>query len=300
MEELPEVTVIVPVRDDSDRLRACLTLLAAQDYPRERLEVLVVDSASMLPLTVEAPASDVLVRTVRVERPGSYLARNAGIRASTGSVLAFTDADCLPDAGWVSAAVRALAGRDAIATGPVHVFPRDPARLHPAEAWELVHAFPQSRYAREGWAATANMVTTRGVFDRVGLFNDKLLSGGDVEWGRRATGQGVPIVYEPAAAVRHRARDSFRELGTKLARVHRGADARAVEQGRARPAWWQEIARGWTPPIGSVARGWRDPRFPTVQTRLAYTAGEFYVRYSTVLLRTRLAVEARRGRSTAR
>jgi glycosyltransferase involved in cell wall biosynthesis len=299
VDELPEVTVIVPVRDDGDGLQACLGALGAQDYPADRFEVLVVDSASQPPIEVRAirrpDGGDLAVRTVRVSRPGSYRARNAGIEAAQGTVLAFTDADCLPEPGWLRAAVAGLGSRDAIVTGPVQVFPRNPQRLHPAEAWELVHAFPQERYAESGWGATANMVTTRGVFDHVGLFNDRLLSGGDVSWGRRATGQGVPLVFEPAAVVRHPARGSFGELGAKLRRVHRGAYARRAEAGSPPPRWWQESMRGLTPPLGSVARGWRDPRFSTVRSRAAYTVGEFYVRYSSVAVRTRLALEASRS-----
>jgi GT2 family glycosyltransferase len=293
-QEQLDASVIVPVRDEATRLQQCLRALAAQDYPADRFEVVVVDSASEPPLTLTGPPG-LALRTVRVDQPGSYLARNAGIETARGRVLAFTDADCLPDRGWLRAAVEALDDRDAIVTGPIEVFARDPRRLHPAEAWELVHAFPQQRYAADGWCATANMVTTAGVFAKVGRFDPELLSGGDVAWGLGATDAGVPILFDERARVRHPARASFRELGAKLARVHRGARERRRAAGVPEGPWWREPTRGWVPPLGSVARGWRDPRFPTLRARLALAVGEFFVRYRSLAVRTQQARDLRPG-----
>jgi glycosyltransferase involved in cell wall biosynthesis len=297
--ELAKVTVVVPVRDDTERLRGCLRAIAAQDYLGRggRIEVVVVDSASRPPLRRAAlGAPEALgVRLLREDRPGSYRARNAALEVATGEILAFTDADCLPEPAWISAAVRTLAGRDVVVAGPIVVFARDAARPHPAEAWELMHAFPQARYVAEGWAATANLVTTRRVFTQVGRFDESLFSGGDAAWGWRASAHGVPIIFEPAAAVRHPARESFQELHAKLARVQSGAYARGLAAGEAPPPWWREALRGWTPPVGSIARSWRDPRFATTRARLSYTAGALYVRYGSIPLRARLAARARRG-----
>ena len=53
------------------------------------------------------------------------------------------------------------------------------------------------------FAATANLITTRDVFERVGAFNPALYSGGDFEWGRRAWSIGVAQRYAEDAVVQH-------------------------------------------------------------------------------------------------
>src|SRR4051812_27832091 len=96
----PFVSVIVPVFNQSEPLRACLRALNGQTSPRARFEVIVVDNGSTDPVSVPTGSHS----TVRVEgesKPGSYAARNRGVAIARGSVIAFTDADCVPAADWV-------------------------------------------------------------------------------------------------------------------------------------------------------------------------------------------------------
>jgi len=115
----PRVSVVVPVRDAADRIGRCLEALLAQSWPRDRLEIWVVDDASR-------DATRERVRALGVsllEQPeprGPYAARNRGLLAATGEVLAFTDSDCVPGKDWVLRGVAALeaAGAD-LAAGHV-------------------------------------------------------------------------------------------------------------------------------------------------------------------------------------
>lgn len=213
------VSVVVPVHDDRAGLRRCLAALAAQDRPAD--EVVVVDSASTPPLTLPdlAPPS---TRLVRVEEPGSYRARNAGIEVATGSVVAFTDADCVPRADWLATGLVALDRADRVA-GEVDVVPRPGRRRTAVERFELMFAFPQDHYVRaEGFGVTANLLVRRAVLDDVGPFDATLTSAGDAEWGRRATAAGWSLVHAPEVVVRHDARRSWRELVAKRRRTMRG------------------------------------------------------------------------------
>src|SRR5690606_31008932 len=107
----PRVSVIVPVRDDVEGLSRCVAALQAQDYPTDRFEVVVIDNGSIRDLRPVVP-DEPRFRLVREDRPGSYVARNAGVAVATGEVLAFTDADCRPRADWLSQGVAALARPD--------------------------------------------------------------------------------------------------------------------------------------------------------------------------------------------
>jgi hypothetical protein len=86
------------------------------------------------------------------------------------------------------------------------------------EQLDAARFFRQQRYVLESFAATANLFVRRAVFDAVGHFDERLLSGGDQEFGARAHAAGVPIDYAPAAVVHHAARRSLSEL---LAKAHR-------------------------------------------------------------------------------
>jgi GT2 family glycosyltransferase len=108
---LPRATVVVPTTASrADELVECARRLSALDYPD--FEVIVVDNR-------RAPGAgdDVLARVaslpgVRVlaeRRPGISAARNAGLRAATGAVIAYTDDDVEVDAGWLRALGRRFA-----------------------------------------------------------------------------------------------------------------------------------------------------------------------------------------------
>ena len=74
---LPFVSVIVPVFDDAESLAIFLEALAAQDYPRERFECVVVDNDSHEPIRIPAACS-CAVRVFREQQAGSYAARKSG------------------------------------------------------------------------------------------------------------------------------------------------------------------------------------------------------------------------------
>ena len=109
---LPSVTVVVPVFGDRGGVQATLDALRAQDYAGS-FDVVLVDNGDndrspVLGPTAPALPRDIEVQVVREPVPGSYAARNAGLRTTSAQVLAFTDADCAPRTDWVSAGVAAL------------------------------------------------------------------------------------------------------------------------------------------------------------------------------------------------
>ncbi|WP_432561327.1 glycosyltransferase family 2 protein [Kineococcus sp. SYSU DK003] len=270
----PFVDVVVPVKDDP-RLEACIRALLAQDHPADRFRIIVADNGSREPrhdLADLDPRVSVLVEP----RPGSYAARNAAVARAHGDVLAFTDSDTLPDPGWISHAVRALQDGAQVVAGRVRVYPRDTARPHPVEAFEVVNAFRQDRTVRQGFAVTANIVVPRDVFDAVGPFNADLPSGGDAEWCGRAVAAGFALTYVDDAVVAHPARESYAEAWKKLCRVQHGRQLR-VRAGERPPG--ELSVKAFYPPVGSILRAARSRELTGVRSRVAYVVGAFYMRY---------------------
>jgi glycosyltransferase involved in cell wall biosynthesis len=95
-----KVTVIIPAYRDTGRLNACLSALSRQTIPHGDFEVIVVNNDLKEDVLINAE-HDFRLTVIREEIPGSYAARNSGIRHAKGEILAFTDSDAVPDAGWI-------------------------------------------------------------------------------------------------------------------------------------------------------------------------------------------------------
>jgi len=230
----PTVSVIVPVRNDAAGLTNLLPALLAQTYPRRRIEILVVDNGSrdesFAVAERYAAAHPGMVRALVEDRvASSYAARNAGLRAATGQILAFTDADCTPDPGWIAAGVRALDETPADLAGGRVIFTLPPrpsaAALHDA----ITNLRTGHTIATQGSAATANLFVRRQVVEALGPFPAHLRSGGDAIWTHRAARAGHRLTYAPDALVSH----PPRELGPLLRKCAR--------VGQGQPAVWREL-----------------------------------------------------------
>lgn len=151
------VSVIVPARNAASTIGATLEGLANQESD-ERLEIIVVDDGS------DDATGDTVrewgdrVRLLRQGKGGPAAARNAGASAAAAEVLAFTDADCVPEPHWIAAGVAALEGA-ALVQGAV--LPDPSASPGPFDR--------TLRVSREtGLYELANLFLHREWFERVG------------------------------------------------------------------------------------------------------------------------------------
>jgi len=243
--EFPFVSVIIPTYHDWERLRGTLSALEHQDYPADRLEVIVVNNdPSDEPLKPMELGDGWVI--VKEGKPGSYAARNRGLHLARGEVVAFTDSDCLPDQHWIERGVSHLRRGAERVAGRVALF-YGGERLNCVEKYEKACAFPQKRYASEGISVTANFITWRRHFVDLGFYDEALFSGGDTEWGRRATAAGISIIYAPDVLVKHPARNNLSDLLTKRRRL--AAAALSVRKPVGRMALLISLVRGVLPPL---------------------------------------------------
>lgn len=226
----PLVSVVVPHYNDLDGLGLCLDSLRRQTLGRGQFEVIVADNNSAGGVcAVRRLARDVLV--VPAPTQGAGPARNAGVAAASGRILAFIDADCVADQDWLRQGISALERFDYIG-GQVITKAGDGGKITPAEAVECVFAFNFKRYIeKENFSGTGNLFVPRPVFDRVGEFRAGVSE--DIDWCRRANALGLRLGYAERAVVYHPARREWRELTRKWDRVI----AETIRLARERPGW---------------------------------------------------------------
>jgi len=213
----PKVSVVVPHYRDLTGLDICLTALGRQTWPAADFEIVVADNASPEGEAAVAKVIAGRARLVVVEAKGAAPARNGGVAATRGEILAFTDSDCQPSPEWLAEGLAALAQFDLVG-GAMAVLVEDATHVTSAEAFERVFAFDNAAYVRDkAFTVTANLFCPRALFDRVGGFRTGVSE--DLEWSHRARDAGYRIGYAPAAVVGHPARRTWAELTTKWRRV---------------------------------------------------------------------------------
>jgi cellulose synthase/poly-beta-1,6-N-acetylglucosamine synthase-like glycosyltransferase len=221
-EHTPTISVIIPVFNDPEALDACLNGIKNLAWPTEGLEVVIIDNDSKPPISI-SPQVYPSARVVHCSKPGSYAARNAGAREARGEVLAFIDADCIPDRDWLATSVKSLeiSGDNAIIGGDVLFMP--PAHPTTVTKYQLAVGFQQEKNITEKkFSATANLVVTRDAFQRIGEFEERLLSGGDREWCWRAFDLGYNLQYCKDSIVRTPPRQSLTSAIRQTRRIAAG------------------------------------------------------------------------------
>jgi GT2 family glycosyltransferase len=214
------VSVIIPYYGEREALHRCLQSLGRQTLGNDEFEVIVVNNRPERKLSL---SRDILLSNVTIadeQQPGSYAARNRGVRLARGRWLAFTDADCIADRRWLEEGLRRVAQQDPLG-GHIELTVANPDSL--AEQYDVVFGLDQRFYVQErGFAATANLLVSRDVFQKVGPFAASLRSAGDVEWCRRASRMGHAVGYCPEAIVYHPARTRCRQILRQTVRFQGG------------------------------------------------------------------------------
>lgn len=252
MTVVPRVSVIVPVYNGAETIGACLEALVAQDYPKDQLEILVVDNKS-----TDETARVVArypVRCVREDQAqSSYAARNRGVGEASGELLAFTDADCVPARDWLRRGVAAFAdARIGGVAGEIQPLPPQTiAQRYAVEKRALSQegALRQNSYRPAVY--TANAFYRKRALEQAGLFDPSVKSGGDADLAWRVQERlGLTLAYCPEAVVYHEHRRRVRDLLKQRRNYGYGSVVNYVkhrqQMGRRtlRQAWWELASLG--------------------------------------------------------
>jgi GT2 family glycosyltransferase len=203
---LPSVSLVVPTYGRPHQLVECLRSLARLDYPRDRLEVLVVDDGGPTPLDDLVASSQLQFRItlIRQGNAGPAAARNTGAERAQGEYLAFTDDDCVVEPDWLLKLAevwedfpRSMVGGQTLNGAPGLVSAM--AQTITDVVYRHYNADPE--HAR--FIASNNMALPAREFREVGRFDPSFRSAEDRDLCDRWLHQGNRIIYTPGARVHH-------------------------------------------------------------------------------------------------
>jgi mycofactocin system glycosyltransferase len=210
----PLVSIIVPVRNRPAEIKACLHSLEGLQYPKERLEVMVVDDAST-DHTPEIVSTFPVTLIKLAEHKHASFCRNLAAQKATGEILAFIDSDCLADPFWLRELVAAFMDPSLGAVGGMveSYFSKKGLDQYEKVKSSLIvgHWFQRSQEKESFfYIPSCNLLVRRDLFLELGGFREALSVGEDVDLCWRLQESGSFCEYRPMGRVYHRHRNRIK------------------------------------------------------------------------------------------
>jgi GT2 family glycosyltransferase len=233
----PSISIVIATCANPELVVRCVAAIQAET--RGAYEVLVVENrprgSTVARVLAERFAGDERIRYVEEQRPGLACARNAGLRAARGELVAFTDDDVIVDAAWVPAIREAFAAAPQVACVTGLILPLEletPAQLLIERFAGYGKGFQPRIYSLEKpppdqplfpytagyFGSGANMAFRTGFLRDIGGFDPILGTGTAARGGEdldiciRVLGAGAQLAYEPRAIIWHRHPDTEAHL----------------------------------------------------------------------------------------
>jgi O-antigen biosynthesis protein len=204
----PFISVIVCTYNGSRTIRTCLEKVLKLEYPN--FEVIVVNDGS----TDSTPAilQEYGVRIISTENHGLSSARNTGLAAAGGEIVAYTDDDAYPDRHWLTYLAHTFLTTSYVGVGGPNVPPKDDGLIADCVAnapGGPIHVLLSDREAEH--IPGCNMAFRKAALQAIDGFDPQFRSAGDdVDICWRLIEQGWKIGFNPAAMVWHHRRNSIR------------------------------------------------------------------------------------------
>jgi len=220
MQNLPLVSVIIPMRNEAAHIAYCIDSVLAQDYPADRLELIVVDGDSNDNSAEVLRAYGERLRVLSNPSRIVPTAMNIGIRAARGDVIARVDAHTVLAPDYIRVGVETLARTAADNVG-------GPMRTVGGGRWgDAIALAMSSRFgigAYFHFASDDREVDTvymgmypRAVFERIGLFDEELVRNQDDELNYRLRKEGGRIFLTTRMRSRYQNRQSLKTLARQF------------------------------------------------------------------------------------
>jgi O-antigen biosynthesis protein len=208
-DESPAVSVVVCTHNGERWLRGCLAALARVEYPN--YEVIIVNDGST-DATERIAAEFPHFRLISTPGVGLSSARNLGLDAATGEIVAYLDDDARPDPSWLRQLTRTLVAGGHAAVGGPNIPPPDDGPIADCVANSPggpVHVLLSDTVAEH--VPGCNMAFRKTALEAIGGFDPRFhVAGDDVDVCWRLQNGGEAVGFSPGAVVYHHRRPSVR------------------------------------------------------------------------------------------
>jgi len=220
----PIVSIIIPCRNERRFISKCLDSIIANDYPADRFEILVVDGMSedgTRAVVGEYIQEYSYIRILNNPRKITPSALNTGIKSAKGEIIMRMDAHATYDREYISKCVKALHEHDADNVGGIwRIVPRRNTLLGKAIVRSFSHKFGvgNTHYRLADLRKPRKVDTVpffcckKEVFQKVGLFNERLARGQDMEFSLRLKKSGRRTLLLPDIVSYYYARSDMRSF----------------------------------------------------------------------------------------
>ncbi|MEZ4401944.1 MAG: glycosyltransferase family 2 protein [Kofleriaceae bacterium] len=236
----PMVTIAMPAYNEEHYIEACIRSVQAQDYPRDRIEILVADGRStdrtreiLAELTAADPRIKVIDNPDRLQAAGL----NQLIRAARGEVVVRMDVHCEYAPSYVRTCVEKLdaTGADNVG-GAQRAKAKTPFQQALCAALTSPVGVGGARYrdaTAEGFVDTVFLGAFRKkIFEKIGLYDPRAITNEDAELNQRLLASGGRIYLSPEIEVHYYPRDSFATLARQYWKYGRGRARTLLKLGR--------------------------------------------------------------------
>lgn len=224
---IPSITVIIPIYNGEADLPELIQCLEKQTYDPELIEYLLIDNNScdrtaeiLNCATKQAAAKNINLNYLSEPNvQSSYAARNFGIRQAQHNFLAFTDADCRPQADWIEQLIKPFINSQVgIVVGEIIALTGNSLLEQYAERHQLMSQQFLLKHPFGAYGQTANLAIRKQAFIDAGLFRPHLTTGGDADICWRIQQAGWQLESAPEAIIKHRHRNNLTSFRSQFRR----------------------------------------------------------------------------------
>jgi len=219
---LPLVSIVIPCRNEEKFIGQCLDSLINQDYPKDKLEILVIDGAST-DRTKDVISSYTqkykFIKLFENSRKTTPISMNIGIKNALGEIVTKTDAHTIYPQNYVSKSIKYLSEyKTACVGGIAKAMPKTNSLSAKAISLILSSRFGSGSSFRTGvkkpqWADTAfGCFYKKEVFKKIGLYNENLIRSQDMEFNLRFKKTGGKILLVPDIVAYYYPTSTFKEF----------------------------------------------------------------------------------------
>jgi len=222
-----EVSIVIPSRNSQRTIEKTIASIFANDYPKSKYEVIVVDSSEDASYLEKFKIRLIKIKPTK-ERIAN-LQRNVGAKAARGRFVLYTDSDCIVPRNWIKTIVKnfadgdiAVVGGGVTTKGNLYDTYMQNAIKPATRSFEETEVTTKDNFHKRMWPLGANQAYRKEVLEKVGYFNEKIQFYEEVDVLWRIVSRGYKVVSVPGITVKHSYNKNFLGVMKTYFRYGRG------------------------------------------------------------------------------